>query len=69
MCRPSVGGDGKGYAAVGASSNVVRNYLGNTGTASVLIIVGAAMVLIPEPATSALGLVALVIGVILYFYR
>lgn len=41
----------------------------STGTASILILVGALMVVIPEPATSTLGLFLLAAGVILYFYQ
>lgn len=60
---------GKGYVAVGAHANVVRNYFENTGTASVLIVVGAAMVIVPEPATTTLGVLMVIAGVALYLYR
>lgn len=46
---------------------MARNIGTATSGASLLIIIGAILLIFPEPATSAIGLLLLVIGLVLWF--
>ncbi|EJN59797.1 hypothetical protein SAMN04487950_3251 [Halogranum rubrum] len=46
---------------------MARNVGGTTSGASLLIIIGAILLVFPEPTTSGLGLILLLIGLLLWF--